>query len=44
MERRAFFVIRERHTLPYRVLAALDLTLEGLVRGTLLRNRMPSFN
>ena len=31
MERGAFFVIRERHTLRYRVLAALDLTVDGLV-------------
>ena len=37
MERGAFFVIRERHNLRYRVLAALDLTLDGLGTGTLLR-------
>jgi hypothetical protein len=31
MERRAFFIIRERHHLRYRVLAELELTLEHLV-------------
>ena len=31
MERRAFFLIRERHNLRYRVLSELELTLEHLV-------------
>lgn len=36
MEARAFFVIRERHNLRYRVLALLDVTLAGLPSATLL--------
>lgn len=36
-ERGAYFVIRERHTLRYRVLAALDLTVDGLVTAGRLR-------
>ena len=37
MERGAYVVIRERHTLRYRVLAALDLTVDGLVTAGRLR-------
>lgn len=37
MQRGAYFVIRERHTLRYRVLAALDLTVDGLVTAGRLR-------
>ena len=36
MEGRAFFVIRERHKLRYRVLALLDVTLDALTSATLL--------
>jgi hypothetical protein len=36
MEARAFFVIRERHNLRYRVLVLLDVTLDGLSSATLL--------
>jgi len=36
LERRAFFVIRERHNLRYRVLSELSLTLENLVGLTAL--------
>jgi hypothetical protein len=36
MEARAFFVIRERHNLRYRVLALLEVTLAGLTSAPLL--------